>query len=325
MVFGKPVRQSGFSLLEAIAVIMVLGIIAALGSLLVAKLAPSYNTAAHAEQALAAPQAALWQIRRDFESMLVSGTGQAACVLTIHTAAVDIVYDFSAKRITRKVGAGAAVLLLDNVTPTAPATCPYAWVIGSGITPSRLSVDFSYAAGSVDAVSLPVKVSLSSFVAGPDATSITPACDLAAGGASATVSGTSLLGATTVNFGGTAGTLGVVTDTSIAVTVPAHATGLVDLATITREGISTRKNTFRFISLTIYTGVAAGGDNVVITGGGFTGATGVTFGGVAGTAFTVDSDTQISVTTPAHAAGAVDVVIQGITPACTLTGVFTYT
>ncbi|HEY6415791.1 MAG TPA: IPT/TIG domain-containing protein [Acidimicrobiales bacterium] len=57
------------------------------------------------------------------------------------------------------------------------------------------------------------------------------------------------------------------------------------------------------------TGLAAGGTSVVITGTNFGPATGVTFDGVAGTPFTVDSPTQITVTTPAGTVGPVDVVV----------------
>lgn len=72
-------------------------------------------------------------------------------------------------------------------------------------------------------------------------------------------------------------------------------------------------------------GPAAGSTDVVITGRNFTDSTGVTFGGVDGTAFSVVDDSTINVTTPAGAAGAVDVVVTNATGSDTLTGGFTYT
>lgn len=48
---------------------------------------------------------------------------------------------------------------------------------------------------------------------------------------------------------------------------------------------------------------AGGGQDIIITGSGFTGATAVTFLGTAATGYTVDSATQITATLPAHAAG----------------------
>ncbi|WP_172639224.1 IPT/TIG domain-containing protein [Streptomyces tailanensis] len=55
-------------------------------------------------------------------------------------------------------------------------------------------------------------------------------------------------------------------------------------------------------------GPAAGGTTVTLTGSNFTGATTVLFGGVAAS-FTVDSGTQITAVTPAHAAGATAVTV----------------
>lgn len=68
-------------------------------------------------------------------------------------------------------------------------------------------------------------------------------------------------------------------------------------------------------------GQAAGGGDLLISGSGFTGATGVTFDGVAGTNFLLLGDTDLLVTTPAHALGAVDVTVDvgGTSP-----GGFTY-
>lgn len=73
------------------------------------------------------------------------------------------------------------------------------------------------------------------------------------------------------------------------------------------------------------TGVAAGGTVVTFTGTGFAGETpAVTFGGAAGTAVNVVDATHFTATTPAHAAGAVDVKVTAPTELL-LRGAFTYT
>jgi len=57
-------------------------------------------------------------------------------------------------------------------------------------------------------------------------------------------------------------------------------------------------------------GNSAGGDNITITGTGFTGATAVNFGSVAATGVTVVSDAQITCTSPpANVSGSVDVTV----------------
>ena len=71
-------------------------------------------------------------------------------------------------------------------------------------------------------------------------------------------------------------------------------------------------------------GSISGGTTVTITGSNLTGATGVTFGGTAGTDLTVDSDTQITIITPAHPAGAVDITISTPGGQTILTDSFTY-
>jgi hypothetical protein len=75
------------------------------------------------------------------------------------------------------------------------------------------------------------------------------------------------------------------------------------------------------------TGTTAGGTSVTITGTNFTGATAVTFGGTAATNVVVVNDTQITATSPAHAAGAVDVTVttSGGTSATSTNDKFTYT
>lgn len=66
-----------------------------------------------------------------------------------------------------------------------------------------------------------------------------------------------------------------------------------------------------------------GGQTIVITGSGFTGATSVTFGGTSAT-FSVVNDTTINATLPAHAAGVVSVVVTGSGGPSTQTNNFEY-
>jgi hypothetical protein len=58
------------------------------------------------------------------------------------------------------------------------------------------------------------------------------------------------------------------------------------------------------------TGGIAGGTVVQVYGTGLSGATGVLFGATPGTAFAAGSDSALTVTAPAHAAGAVSVTVQ---------------
>lgn len=60
-------------------------------------------------------------------------------------------------------------------------------------------------------------------------------------------------------------------------------------------------------------GTTAGGTSVVVNGSGFSGATGVKFGSVAATSFSVTSDAQITAVAPPEAAGTVDVTVTGPT------------
>src|SRR4029077_2617440 len=73
-------------------------------------------------------------------------------------------------------------------------------------------------------------------------------------------------------------------------------------------------------------GAIGGGTVVTISGRGFSGATGVSFGGVAATGFTVNSDSQLTATAPAGKPGPVDVRISTSACASAVTAVsrFTY-
>jgi len=74
------------------------------------------------------------------------------------------------------------------------------------------------------------------------------------------------------------------------------------------------------------TGTANGGTAVTVTGKGFQSGAAVTIGGTAATSVTVVSSTSITAKTPAHAAGAADVVVKNTdNQAGSLSGGYTYT
>lgn len=121
----------------------------------------------------------------------------------------------------------------------------------------------------------------------------------------------------------------VVDDTTITCTTPSDLTvGAKAVKVVTRGGSFNQAAAYdsqvSVTSVTPDTGDAAGGTSVTIAGKGFTGATGVTFDGSSATSLVVVSDTSITCDTPAHAAGAVDVVVT--TPGGSGTGInaFTY-
>ena len=88
-------------------------------------------------------------------------------------------------------------------------------------------------------------------------------------------------------------------------------------------GVDTEKPTVG--SLGPAEGPAAGGTDVEISGSDFEGVTAVTFGGVAATSFEVVDETTILAVAPAHAAGAVDVVVTDPNGTDTEVGGYTYT
>ena len=77
-------------------------------------------------------------------------------------------------------------------------------------------------------------------------------------------------------------------------------------------------------SLQPLSGLATGGTLVTIVGGNFTGTLTVTFDGVAATGVTLVDSTTLQATTPAHASGAVDVVVSNANGMATQADGFTY-
>jgi len=178
----------------------------------------------------------------------------------------------------------------------------------------------------------------SSSTPAPTVTSISPNSGTINGGTVVSITGTGFLAGATVSLGGTAATgVTVVNSTSITATTPAHAAGPVNVIVTnsdTQSGTLTQGFTYTTVSnppptlagVSPASGPAAGGTAVTITGTGFLAGAAVSLGGTAATGVTVVNSTSITATTPAHAAGTVNVVVTNSdTQSGTLTLGFTYT
>jgi hypothetical protein len=173
------------------------------------------------------------------------------------------------------------------------------------------------------------------YIAVPTVTGRSPAFGPLAGGTSVAITGTGFNGVTAVNFGTTAAASYVYNSpTSITAVSPAGSAGTVNIRVITPGGTSatSSSNQYTYVAAPTFTSISpsigstAAGTDVTITGSNFiSGDTfSVTFGGVAATGVSRDDSTHLTATTPAHAAGAVDVVVTTSGGSATRTGAFTY-
>ena len=173
------------------------------------------------------------------------------------------------------------------------------------------------------------------FDPAPAIASVSPQTGPPSGGTVVTVTGTGLTRATTISFGTvTATNLVRVSDTTLRVTTPAHASGPVDVLVTTPGGTSAAGAGARYAfgsppavtGLSAVAGPLTGGTVVTISGTGLGEATAVQFGSVAGTGLVRVSDSSLRITAPAQAEGAVTVRVvnaNGTSPE-TDKGLFTY-
>jgi uncharacterized repeat protein (TIGR03803 family) len=129
--------------------------------------------------------------------------------------------------------------------------------------------------------------------------------------------------ATSVKFGSGPANFTVVSDTYMTAAIPAEGTqGYVTV--MAGSGTLTSNKKFKVVPIISSFIPTSGlvGAQVTITGGGFRGATKVTFGGITAPTFTVDSGSQITATVPA---GAVTGKIKVTTPGGTATSKGTFT
>ncbi len=162
-----------------------------------------------------------------------------------------------------------------------------------------------------------------SYVVAPSLTSVSPNQGPAVGGNTVTISGSGLSGATSVLFGSTPATsFTVVSSTQITAVAPA-GTGTVQVTVATPGGTSNGVPYSYVVapvlsSVSPTQGPAAGGNTVILTGSGFTGATSVLFGSTPATSFTVNSASQITAVAP-PGGGTVQATV--VTPGGTSNGV----
>lgn len=164
-------------------------------------------------------------------------------------------------------------------------------------------------------------------------TSLAPKVGPLLGGTEVTVMGQGFTTATMVLFGDwSSPRVTVVSATQlIAVAPKGLATGLVDVVLFDHAGVSTQRRAYRYLpdlrisQVTPATGPLEGGSRVTVLGRGFTGATAVRLSGVSATDVTVDSDSQLTATTPAGVSlGPVDVTVTTPSDTWTARGAFTY-
>ena len=242
--------------------------------------------------------------------------------------------------------AGGTSVTITGTAFTGATTVTFGASAASGVTvnsaTSITATAPAHAAGAVDVVvttpggtSPTSSADLFTYIAAPTVTGVSPSSGPLAGGTSVSITGTAFTGATTVTFGASAASgVTVNSATSITATAPAHAAGAVDVVVTTPGGTSPTSSAdlFTYIAAPTVTGVSpssgplAGGTSVSITGTAFTGATAVTFGASAANGVTVNSATSITATSPAHAAGAVDVTVTtpGGTSPTSSADLFTY-
>lgn len=153
----------------------------------------------------------------------------------------------------------------------------------------------------------------------PDPDVVAPSSGPVAGGTAVTITGTGFATGATVTFGGTSAAATVVGSTTINAVTPAHTGGPANVVVTNPGGQSgTLNGGFVYASapapsvsnITPNSGETAGGTGVTINGNNFVSGATVTIGTTAATNVSFVNSTQLTATTPAHAAGTVDVVVR---------------
>lgn len=171
-------------------------------------------------------------------------------------------------------------------------------------------------------------------VANPMIFSITPNIGDVMGGDTVVIMGAGFARLNTVLFDTSPATILSFTDTDIVVLTPPHAAGQVNVTVETAAGVSvpTSESVYTYTATPVITAIlppsgdVAGGNLVVIEGGGFVGLIEVLFDGVPASVV-VASDNLIEVIAPPHTIGSINVAVVTATGTSnpTSASVYTYT
>ena len=176
------------------------------------------------------------------------------------------------------------------------------------------------------------------YIAAPVVTGVSPNFGPYEGGTTVTFAGSNLANATAVDFGSNnpATSFGYDADGTLWAITPAGPLGNAHVTVTTAGGTSATSSLdyfdFEYVTPVVNTvspnsGLPGGGTMVTITGNYFLGTTQVFFGGIPATSVTVNSDMQITATSPAGTAGAsvhVTVLNEGLLSDTSQSDLFTY-
>lgn len=243
--------------------------------------------------------------------------GQAAVITVFGTAFNSGAMSMTAKspHITvTNITSGASFV---RGTVTIGAGAPY----GSYDLFLKGTTDFEVASGAVEVVANP-----------PVMNTLSTATGATVGGQSVTIAGTGFQSGAWVMFGGVeASSVSFTNSTTLVATTPANSIGTVDVAVMNPDGQSTRlDDAFSYTGSAVVQGLVPtagqdeGGSTLFLAGANLSANTTVLFGGQAATVLAAGTN-YMKLRTPAHAAGAVDIVLQNAgSPDTTMADAFTY-
>ena len=191
---------------------------------------------------------------------------------------------------------GGTVTFTVTFTPTASGIRTAALHVASNVTGAKNPYDINLTGTAV-----------------PVVLGVNPSHGPSSGGSEVTVAGTGFTGVPTVTFGGLPANVINATDTELTVVTPPHASGPAAVVVTVGPFVS-NPLTYTYDPVPVLTGLtpahgpSAGGNEVLLNGSDLSGATGVTFGGLAAP-ITGRTATSLTVTAPPHASGPAAVVV----------------